>query len=228
MVKSRLPLLLNPKTYFWLFLNVIVLSYVISALLPVISGVFDRLYIRKLADLTAYPLLVQFTIFLILFDFLKFGFHFLMHRNTFLWKIHSVHHSSKNINTLASFKHSWLEAFLNLLLISSANRILTAELPVLTTINTIMLSACIWQHTDIRYFRIPLLEEIFVTPKHHRIHHEFRSDPKHSNYGLLFTIWDRLSGTFSKTESPLPKYGIAETDYPFASDVKQFFYPLIK
>lgn len=227
-VRAGLPYLLNPKTYFWLFLNVIVLSSVVSVLLPAIAGLFDRLNVHGLADLKPYPLFAQFIVLLIVLDFVKFGIHCFMHRNTFLWKIHSVHHSSLEINTLASFKHSWLEAFLNLLLISFVSRILTVELPVLVTINTIMLSACIWQHTKIRYYSVPVLDEILVTPKHHRIHHEFRDDPQHSNYGLLFTLWDRLFGTFSKTENPTSKYGIAEPDYPFDSNVKQFFYPLIK
>lgn len=220
--------LLNPKSYFWLFLNVVVLSYLISALVPSLAALFDLLSVSRIADLTSYPIYLQFAVFLIVIDFVKFGIHYSMHKSNILWKIHAVHHSSQSITTLASFKHSWLETFLNLILISFVGRILAVELFVLTTVNTILLSVCIWQHTRIRYISIPVLAEIFVTPKHHRIHHELRSDPRHNNYGLLFTIWDRLFGTFSKNENPEPKYGISEPDYPIESDVKQFFYPLIR
>ena len=227
-LRAKIPQLANPKGYFWLILNVVVLSYAVAALLPVIASFFDFLSVAKLVDLTQSAVYLQFIVFLIIIDSVKFGIHFLMHRNSFLWKIHSIHHSSTDINTLAAFKHSWLEAFFNLFLISLVSRILAVELPILTVTSTLMLSACIWQHTKIRYFAIPVLDAIVVTPKHHRIHHELRNDPNHKNYGLLFTVWDRLLGTFSKNEDPSPKYGIIEPSYPFESDLKQFFYPFYK
>lgn len=227
-LRTRIPQLFKPQEYFWLFLNLVVLSMVTSALMPAITGFFDFFYVQRFIDLVQYPVYLQFLVFLLVVDFLKFGTHYFLHRFQFLWKIHSIHHSSEEINTLAAFKHSWLEAFLNLFLISLLSRVLVVEFSVLGIINTLLLSVCIWQHSKIRYINVPILSAVFVTPKNHRIHHELRNDSNHQNYGLFFNVWDRLFGTFTLDEGTSPKYGITEPSYPYESKLKQFFYPFFR
>lgn len=220
--------LLDPRLYFWLVLNLVVLSFVASWLLPQFSAFLNTLSLRPLFVFLNHSVVLQFFVFLIIIDFVKFGTHYLMHKFNFLWKIHLIHHSSEDITTLASFKHSWLEAFINLFLSSLLSKIFVIDLSVLTVINAILLSACIWQHTKIKYLSVPVLSAVFVTPKNHRIHHELRNDSLHCNYGLIFTIWDRVFGTFSPDETNNPKYGIIEPGYPRESNIRQFFYPFIR
>jgi hypothetical protein len=55
----------------------------------------------------------------------------------------------------------------------------------------------------------PVLELIFNTPSHHRVHHG--SDLKYldKNHGGILIIWDRLFGTFQKEEER-PVYGLTK------------------
>ena len=53
------------------------------------------------------------------------------------------------------------------------------------------------------------LENIIVTPSHHRVHHAINPEYIDKNYGQIFIFWDKLFGTFQK-ELPhvKPVYGI--------------------
>jgi sterol desaturase/sphingolipid hydroxylase (fatty acid hydroxylase superfamily) len=40
---------------------------------------------------------------------------------------------------------------------------------------------------------------LFITPENHRVHHDEDIKNQNSNYGNLFSIWDRMFGTFVRT-----------------------------
>ena len=53
-----------------------------------------------------------------------------------------------------------------------------------------------------RYIGLPrFLEIIFVTPQYHLIHHSQNIKNHNSNFGVLFSIWDRMFGTYTKNMS---------------------------
>ena len=60
-----------------------------------------------------------------------------------------------------------------------------------------------FEHGDIRLSR--RLEDrmswLFVTPALHRRHHSRKRDLLNSNYGTIFTFWDRVFGTFGPSDS---------------------------
>jgi hypothetical protein len=54
-----------------------------------------------------------------------------------------------------------------------------------------------------------ILENILVTPSHHRVHHAINPEYLDKNYSQIFIIWDKLFGTFQPEEkSNPPVYGI--------------------
>lgn len=55
----------------------------------------------------------------------------------------------------------------------------------------------LWIHTTV-INDLGLLEFIFNTPKHHRVHHGCNLYCLDKNYGGVFIIWDRLFGTFMR------------------------------
>jgi len=53
------------------------------------------------------------------------------------------------------------------------------------------------------------LSYIFVTPNMHKVHHHFTQPLTDTNYGNIFSIWDRIFGTFASVEDTRSlKYGI--------------------
>lgn len=67
-----------------------------------------------------------------------------------------------------------------------------------------------------------ILRRFLVTPDVHRIHHSANIGDQGTNYGIIFTIWDQLLGTFRRrpaagTENM--RFGLSEMRGPSATSV---------
>jgi sterol desaturase/sphingolipid hydroxylase (fatty acid hydroxylase superfamily) len=49
---------------------------------------------------------------------------------------------------------------------------------------------------------------IFISPNMHKVHHHYTQPLTDTNYGNIFSIWDRMFKTFAKTDTADLKYGI--------------------
>ena len=52
------------------------------------------------------------------------------------------------------------------------------------------------------------LSWLLVTPDMHRVHHHYRQPYSDSNYGNIFSIWDKLFRTFQKVDNKNLVYGL--------------------
>ena len=49
-----------------------------------------------------------------------------------------------------------------------------------------------------------------MTPSMHRVHHSPEPHQTNSNYGVVFSFWDRLFGTYVAPSGPRPeRYGLS-------------------
>ena len=62
-------------------------------------------------------------------------------------------------------------------------------------------------HTEVVYKLHPVIEYIFNTPSHHRVHHARNKRYIDKNYAGMFIMWDRLFGTYIE-ETETPVYGV--------------------
>jgi len=141
-----------------------------------------------------------FTAFLIVDSFAIYWLHRLMHATPLFWRVHRVHHADNLVDVSTSFRNHPLEQVL--VVPASAAVILLMGAPVSAVIvaQTASVAATIWQHADID---VPpsldrMLSLVVVTPRLHRLHHSPERRLHDSNYGELFTLWDRIFGTFSQ------------------------------
>jgi sterol desaturase/sphingolipid hydroxylase (fatty acid hydroxylase superfamily) len=145
-------------------------------------------------------------------DFCFYVFHRVSHTSRFYWAIHENHHSSDHFNFSVALRQPPLEAltawifWLPLPLLGFAPEDIVFQMAV-------NLFVQFWMHT-LYTKRIPVLEWIFNTPSHHRVHHATNLDYLDKNYAGTFIIWDRLFGSFTSETHP-PKYGIL---HPIGSD----------
>ncbi|MDX1908001.1 MAG: sterol desaturase family protein [Bacteroidia bacterium] len=142
---------------------------------------------------------------LFLGDFLAYWHHRLSHEINVLWAGHIVHHQSEELNLTTVFRVS---AF------SVINRsFFWIWMPILgfdpvTTTSVIVFIGLFQFLTHTRLVgKLGVLEYIFVTPSHHRVHHARNEKYLDKNYGHVFIIWDRMLGTFIE-EDEEPDYGI--------------------
>lgn len=159
--------------------------------------------------------------------------HWVMHRIKFLWQFHVIHHSDPHVDVTTGLRHhpgdSLLRGLFFLLLI------LVSGAPMYTVMiyQTLVVLATAFTHANIR---LPskadrLISYLLVSPNMHKVHHHWKQPYTDSNYGAVFSIWDRILGTFMKLDPSKLKYGIDqyypnEKDEDFVSLMKKPFQKL--
>lgn len=213
----------NKKKHDFRNLLLVVINFTINAVLSIlVVGVLTFVAKNQFGLLNWLPLssVLQVILGVFLIDFGSYCGHILAHKVPFLWISHRVHHSDPNLNTSSSLRFHpfdtiysqgfWQCFWFSLIGISMTSFIIYG---------TIFLPLLICQHSNVQF--PPLFEKyaryIISTPAWHKIHHA--ADQRHtdSHYGDLFTIWDRLFGTWERVEPDEIKYGLVE----FEGDSRQ-------
>ncbi len=144
----------------------------------------------------------------IVLDFQGYWVHRWAHEINFFWNKHLIHHSSEEFNLACALRQS-ISSFVNLFtffLLPAA--LLGVPTIVVATIAPLHLFAQFWYHTR-HIDKMGFLENILVTPSHHRVHHAINPVYLDKNYGQIFIIWDKLFGTFQAELPDVPPvYGI--------------------
>jgi len=155
-----------------------------------------------------FPSVVYWVLLLLGEDFLFWVEHLVDHRVRLFWAVHITHHSSPEFNLTTGFRSSvFMPVYKYFYFIPLVFLHFRAEdiifMYSLTQIYGILL------HTPY-VKRLPAwIEYIFVTPSHHRVHHASNIRYLDKNMGMVFIIWDRIFGTFTKElENETPVFGV--------------------
>mgnify|MGYP005991341829 FL=1 len=162
---------------------------------------------------------------IILADFLYYLEHRLMHRIGIGWATHTVHHSSPHFNMSVAYRFGPLDSVFPLFF--SIPAVMLGFNPFLLLASEIFVQ--VFQtilHTEIIKKFPKLIEYIFNTPSHHRVHHGSNKQYWDKNYGGIFIIWDRMLGTFALEEEKVV-YGISEP-LNSVNPIKVFFHGLTR
>lgn len=151
---------------------------------------------------------LTYVIAFIVIDFAGYWIHRWSHHINFFWNYHIIHHSSEEFNLACALRQS-ISALVNpftFLLIPAA--LLGVPETVVATVAPLHLFAQFWYHTR-HIGDMGFLENIIVTPSHHRVHHAINKEYLDKNLSQIFIIWDKLFGTFQKELKEVPPvYGI--------------------
>ncbi|MFV8392005.1 sterol desaturase family protein [Flavobacterium sp. LB2P6] len=141
-------------------------------------------------------------------DFYGYWSHRMSHQINFLWNKHAIHHSSEEFNLACALRQP-ISSFVNLftfLLIPAA--LLGVPSKVIAITLPIHLFLQFWYHTT-HIKKIGFLENILVSPSHHRVRHAINPKYMDKNHSQIFIIWDKLFGTFqTELETVPPVFGI--------------------
>tara|TARA_B100001057_G_scaffold291628_1_gene291694 strand:+ start:1361 stop:2194 length:834 start_codon:yes stop_codon:yes gene_type:complete len=153
------------------------------------------------------PLWALWILTFVVIDLVFYFYHRISHRVNFLWAIHMSHHSSEEMNFAVSFRQAWFGPiskipFFAILPLVGFDPTIIAVAGVISTLWGIV------GHTQI-IGTLGILEFIFNTPSHHRVHHGSNSQYIDKNYGNLLIIWDRIFGTF-EPENEKVKFGLVK------------------
>jgi sterol desaturase/sphingolipid hydroxylase (fatty acid hydroxylase superfamily) len=150
-----------------------------------------------LVHLFTLPTWLEFVLSFLLMDLAWYYWHLANHRVPFFWRFHNVHHIDPDLDVSTAFRFHFGEiAFssgFNLLQIS----LIGISAWAFTTYQVVFLAEVAFHHSNVRLpIRFErLLSKVFVTPRMHGIHHSQVQRENNSNFGTVFTWWDRLHRT---------------------------------
>lgn len=141
--------------------------------------------------------LSDFLLLVVAMDFIYYLFHRSSHALRWMWATHAVHHSSTQLNLSAAYRLGWT----NLL----SGGWLFLLLPVWLGVTPAAVAAAFALNLSYQFFlhsrvvgRLGILEWVFNTPEHHRVHHACNEGLVDRNFGGILIIWDRLFGSFAE------------------------------
>ncbi len=134
--------------------------------------------------------------------------HRIDHEINFFWNAHLIHHSSEEYNLACALRQSISSFFRVFTFFLLPAALLGVPATVIGIIAPIHLFAQFWYHTR-HIGKMGILENIIVTPSHHRVHHAINPEYLDKNYGQIFIFWDKWFGTFQEELPQVPAvYGI--------------------
>ena len=136
--------------------------------------------------------------------------HFTEHRVKPLWMVHLVHHTDHNVDTTTANRHHPLESVIRFTFTLMGVFIVGAPMGVVMLYQSLSLIATQFGHANIRLpKRVDAIISYFlVSPDMHKVHHHYMLPYTDSNYGNIFSIWDRMFGTFMKLDRDSIIYGV--------------------
>ena len=147
--------------------------------------------------------------------------HWTEHKVKWMWKFHVVHHSDTMIDVTSGLRHHPGETFFRMSLTILAVFVVGAPMGVVMIYQSLSVFFAHLTHANIN---LPqgldrTLSLIFVTPHMHKVHHHFRQPYTDTNYGNIFSLWDRIFGSFSQIGDSLKlTYGINTHPLPAEYD----------
>ena len=184
------------------------------------SWLVDNIAIYKLDSYW----LVLFIAFLVQ-DFSGYWVHRLNHRVNILWNRHFIHHSSEDFNLSCALRQSISNTIKFSAIFMIPGALLGVPASIFAVLGPIHLFMQLWYHTQL-IGNLGLLEYVFVTPSHHRVHHAINDEYIDKNYGQILIVWDKIFGTFqAELKSVPPVYGTlsqANTWNPILINYKYF------
>ena len=159
--------------------------------------------------------ILALSVTVVLADCANFCTHYLDHKFKFLWEFHKVHHAATFLIPITNRRvHPVQELFDDTVLLVAVGLWLGVityfvGLPIEDNVLLGMdayFFANLLSFYHLRHSHIPLsygwLENFILSPAQHHLHHSYVERHWDRNFGLLFAFWDKMAGTFLRSETP--------------------------
>jgi sterol desaturase/sphingolipid hydroxylase (fatty acid hydroxylase superfamily) len=166
---------------------------------------------------------------ILLLDVLIYWTHRLTHEVGFLWRFHSIHHSSAKMDWISGIR---AHPFDGVIIAAPAVTLIAAgfQFQVIGAVAVIQTVAGLLAHANIRW-RFRPLWRIIMTPEFHHWHHANYPDSIHTNYSVGLPLWDMIWGTYRMpreerpaiygNSDPIPPSVPGQMLYPFRGDTRR-------
>ena len=150
-------------------------------------------------------------------DFAFYAAHVAMHEWPWLWRVHRVHHSDPAVDVTTTIRQHPFEGVIRYVFMAVFALMLGATPGAFAVYRVWSAIHGLTEHANVR---IPLgldrvLRLIFTTPNMHKVHHSRFAVETNTNYGNIFSVFDRVFQTLTPSERGLRiLYGLTGFDDP--------------
>lgn len=136
--------------------------------------------------------------------------HYTEHKVKPLWMVHLVHHSDHKVDTTTANRHHPIESVIRFSFTLLGVLVVGTPIAIVMLYQSISLVSTQFTHANIKISpkTDKILSYFIVSPSMHKIHHHYKLPYTDSNYGNIFSIWDRMLGTFLEMNPDKIVYGV--------------------
>lgn len=167
------------------------------------------------------PVWAELLIAVMVLDFVsQYGVHYLLHKVKWMWRLHIIHHSDTKVDVTTGTRHHPLDFIIRES--SALLVVLLMGMPVAYYLIYRFLSVFFtyFTHANINLGKADkYIGYVFVTPKMHKFHHHYQMPWTDTNFGNMFSVWDRIFGTLVDDDPHKIKYGLDIVDNSRDEDI---------
>lgn len=136
--------------------------------------------------------------------------HYTEHKTPKLWMVHLVHHTDHKVDTTTANRHHPLESVIRFIFTLLGVFLVGTPIGIIMLYQSMSLIFTQLTHANIKMPKKldKILSYIIVSPDMHKVHHHNLLPYTDSNYGNIFSIWDRLLGTYMELDREKIVYGV--------------------
>ncbi|MDP5122241.1 MAG: sterol desaturase family protein, partial [Spirosomaceae bacterium] len=157
------------------------------------------------------PLWMYMILGLLLLDLIgAYLVHWTEHRVTWMWKFHLIHHSDTNVDTTSANRHHPGESVFRFVFTTIGVLLIGTPMWLVFMYQSISVVLSQFNHANITLPKSVdrAISWFIVSPDMHKVHHHYVLPYTDSNFGNIFSVWDRLFGTFMTMPREEMVYGI--------------------
>jgi len=170
-----------------------------ATILLQVSAVFTivLLYSPTADFFTLLPIWTQVILGVLILDFGIWVWHLLNHKIPILWAFHKCHHSEQYLNASSALRFHIGELLLSVLWKAFILILFGIPLWIFALSEFLLTMFAIFHHANIKLSPRArnILELFFISPYLHRVHHSDIRQEHDSNYGVIFSWWDKIFST---------------------------------
>jgi len=136
--------------------------------------------------------------------------HLVEHKIKILWRFHLIHHTDVWVDTTSANRHHPGESLIRFAFTTLGVLIVGSPMWLVFLYQTLSVIATQFNHANIDLPKKwdTVLSYLIVSPNMHKVHHHYKLPYTDSNYGNIFSIWDRMFGTFKTLPKEDIIYGV--------------------
>jgi len=136
--------------------------------------------------------------------------HYTEHKVKPLWMVHLVHHSDHKVDTTTANRHHPIESVIRFSFTLLGVLVVGTPIAIVMLYQSMSLISTQFTHANIKISpkTDKILSYFIVSPSMHKVHHHYKLPYTDSNYGNIFSIWDRMLGTYLEMNPDKIVYGV--------------------